>query len=98
MKNDLVVAIHKDKAYATNQQKGHRSKWLDCIDNITEFCRMISIREKQLQVIINRSQKFNNPIDHTARCIAHGISNKYFKSIDEALWDVTEKLKLLQIY
>lgn len=92
MKNDLVIALHKEKAYATAQQQGHTSKWLDCIDNIQEFCRMIRLRVDNLQIFIDRTQQFDKPIDHTARCIEHGIYKNKSKSINDALTDVYDKL------
>ena len=96
MKNDLLIVIHKELGYARKAQQGQKTEFLNCIDNIQEFCRHIKLRINWLNQIFDRS---NGGIDITVPSIPHGVKFgvPVYKSIIDALYDVEEKIKLMRI-
>lgn len=96
MKNDLVICIHKELGYATKSQRGQKTQFLNCIDNLPEFCRHIRLRIDWINRIIDRS---DSNINLTTPSIPHGIKfgQPVYKSIVDALYDVSSKLKLMRI-
>jgi hypothetical protein len=97
MKNDLLIAIHKDLGYATKSQRGQKTEFLNCIDNLPEFCKHLKARIDEIDRVIKKAR---GQIDITNKCIPHGINFQgvgIYKSIIEAEYDIEEKLKKMKL-